>query len=650
MPKLRIAKSMLVSAPHLAAVLDRHVAAVTAATVRALTAAVTGDTDLPVADRDAEWDPAAAQDAVWEWAKDGDGFDEGMLGAAYFYRHPEADGQTRGAWALPFATVADGILTMVPAGVAAAPDALAAMDPQPEDADAVAARICEAYDTIRGTYDDWPACPVAAPEGETEATTAAGCAPCQAAQTAELAAADTAPTDTAAGTTIGWSGPVCIEGVPTGDGRLMDEGSLWWENLPAPLRWDEEDDGFHAGAFVVALIETLERRDGGVIWGTGVVDLVSDNGWKAANMMSRGFLRGVSVDLDSVEFTVSVRADLLGEDDTPLEVGEDGRVVVYEGAADDELMRVTSARVRGATLCDIPAFIDAEIRLDGPLPDVQPTTAGVVDLVASGVRVDMRALNLALTAAAGPQAPPSEWFSDPKLPGPTPLTITTSGRVYGHIAQWGTCHTGYAGQCITPPRSSTGYAFFRTGAVLTAEGTEVATGRISVGTGHPDLHQNMARATAHYDNTGSAVADVAAGEDEWGIWIAGSIRPTATAAQIRALRASPPSGDWRMAGTGQELCHVLAVNMPGFPIPRQKPTGLVASGRVVSLILPGLTAADRASDGLTADERAELRAMLAASKAAKDTAQADDPLSVEEDVLAHQMAVADLAWTMAGTR
>ena len=46
----------------------------------------------------------------------------------------------------------------------------------------------------------------------------------------------------------------------------------------------------------------------------------------------------------------------------------------------------------------------------------------------------------ALIAAAAPVAPPASWFDQPKFSGPTPLTITPEGRVYGHAALWGTWH------------------------------------------------------------------------------------------------------------------------------------------------------------------------------------------------------------------
>jgi hypothetical protein len=113
----------------------------------------------------------------------------------------------------------------------------------------------------------------------------------------------------------------------------------------------------------------------------------------------------------------------------------------------------------------------------------------------------------------------------------------------------------------------------------------VPVGRLTLGTGHADLSMSAAAASEHYDNTGVAIADVAAGEDEHGIWLAGALRPGATDEQIRALRASPPSGDWRPINGALEMVGVLCVNVPGFPIPR--PRARVAAGIPQAIVAAG---------------------------------------------------------------
>lgn len=200
-------------------------------------------------------------------------------------------------------------------------------------------------------------------------------------------------------------------------------------------------------------------------------------------------------------------------------------------------------------------------------------------------RVQARFEDNSNTAAAPTLlAPPAEWFVDPKLDGPTPLTVTADGHVFGHIAAWGVCHMGIADRCVLAPRSRTGYKYFLNGSVLTADGSMVKVGRLTVGTGHADARLGYIPAADHYDNTGTAAAVVASGEDKWGIWVNGGVAPDATPEQIAALRRSPISGDWRRTREGGlELVAALAVNTPGYPI-----ISRTASGEQASLIAAGL--------------------------------------------------------------
>lgn len=196
-----------------------------------------------------------------------------------------------------------------------------------------------------------------------------------------------------------------------------------------------------------------------------------------------------------------------------------------------------------------------------------------------------------LVAAALPldhEAPPAAHFSNPNFTEPTPLTVTEDGRVMGHMAIWGTCHLTHTnrGKCVTPPHSKSGYAYFATGAVLTKEGAEIPVGQITLGTGHAAEALNAKQTLAHYDNSGKAVADITVGEDQFGIWFSGSLRPGVTAKQVRTLRAHPLSGDWRRMAGNLELVATLCVNVQGFPVPR--PKGRVTSGVMQSLVAAGM--------------------------------------------------------------
>jgi hypothetical protein len=187
-----------------------------------------------------------------------------------------------------------------------------------------------------------------------------------------------------------------------------------------------------------------------------------------------------------------------------------------------------------------------------------------------------------LTAGGFPVNPADEWFENPQLDAPTPLTVDDDGRIYGHIATRDVAHIGLPGR-VKAPKSRSNYAYFKTGQLVTASGKKVNVGQITLAGGHAPLQADAAAAVAHYDNTASAVADVNCGDDKWGIWVAGALRPEVTPTQLRTLRASAPSGDWRPINGGLELVACCQVNVPGFPVVRAR----VASGAITSLVAAG---------------------------------------------------------------
>lgn len=392
-----------------------------------------------------------------------------------------------------------------------------------------------------------------------------------------------------------WEGVIAREGEMTGDGRLIEDGALRWDGLPIPLRVAFKDVGGHDGAEVCGRIETVERRDGGDIYATGTFDLGSAVGAEAFRQVSEQMSNGVSIDTDDVTFRIMAKADMPEADISDSGNGSDGeadpegRVKVAAMSSSDELTVIESARLRAATLVAVPAFATARVYAAGQAPAKPSEDAEPEETLEASAEPVSQSRD-SLTAAAIPTAPPEAWFKDPALTGPTALVVEDDGRVYGHIAAWGTCHIGQIGKCVEPPTSPSNYAYFRTGALRTAEGTSVAVGHLTMGTGHAGPRDSANAAAEHYDNTGTVFADVAAGEDAYGIWVAGSLRPGITAEQVRVARSAPISGDWRTIRGSLELVGALAVNVPGFPVPR--PQGLLASGEVRSLQASGVVAHD----------------------------------------------------------
>lgn len=526
--------------------------------------------------------------------------------------------------------------------------------------------------------------------------TASACLPCDlhaqstAVLDAEIDASTLPPIDAPT-----WSGVIGMEGQMTGDGRLIEPNALRWEDLPIPLRFTPEDNGSHEGAVTVGWVTDI-ARSGSEIKANGTFDVGSPMGVEALRQVQTGLSTGISMDLDDVSFEVRVAAELAedmlffplfaqgppppppagGGDGAPEDVApedqpicdendpaydpeacqaakdeaagpggtqessidgseqvidEDGRVTMMEVHSDDEVRVTTSARIRAATIVAIPAFAEAKISADAPAEAAEAAVVAEAEaIVAAGALTD----------------PPAAWFTAPLLSGPTALTITDEGRIYGHLATWGTCHIAHPKTCVSPPRSASNYAYFRTGLLRTREGSDVAVGHVTLDTRHADTVRllSAAQAQAHYENTGSVVADVAVGEDSYGIWVSGAVRPHLTEAQMRSLRSAPLSGDWREVRGALELVAALAVNVPGFPIPR--PAGLVASGRLASLVASGMVPPARVippglPGALSLDDLRYLQRLVAREREAERihlVAAATDPADLRRRVTASALA------------
>ncbi len=481
----------------------------------------------------------------------------------------------------------------------------------------------------------------AEPEPDIEPVVAAAAAPVDEETEPETAPSGHPMADGAGRPFRRWRALAVLEGVWTGDDRFIEPEALTWRDFPLSLMAQTETAAGHDGAQLVGRIDSAERVDAsgmvdsrtGQPYGDGTTAIMMSGVFDSdqlatatADRITGGFLRGVSVDMSDMEYV----DELTDGDGNPVSIDDidSGRV----DPMDIRLRtRVTGGRLMGLTATPFPAFEGAFIQLldedgnAGPAmepgqPSQEQQKAAVRASAAPNQRRCLPCEAAGITASAAPVEPPAGWFADPQLDGPTGLTVGDDGRVFGHLAVWDTCHTGISGRCVTPPRSVTGYAVFRTGSVRCADGTDIAVGQLTAGTSHADTRPGVGAVETlrHYDHTGTAVADVAAGEDAYGIWVAGALRPEATAEQIRVLRASPLSGDWRPWGDGLELVGALAVNVPGFPVLRQ----IVASGRTSALIAAGPPPADPLVEvrellpALTAAAARELRAQQADADAA----------------------------------
>jgi hypothetical protein len=420
---------------------------------------------------------------------------------------------------------------------------------------------------------------------------------------------------------------VIPESMESGDGRQFEDGAITMRELPLPLMWQIKTADGHNGSVVVGRIDKMERIDGGIGNATGVFD-TGAYGSEAERLVRSGFLKGVSADMDQFEATEMPAIENSESDDT---VGN-GKLIINK------------ARIMGVTIVAKPAFQECKIFLSGENNNQEET------VIPNGVQSEESAVEAAALVACGivagviPVTPPTEWFENPKLSGPTPLTVDDQGRVFGHIAAWHVDHIGMA-YGTKPPRSKSNYSYFHTGVVRTDSGSDVPVGQLTLAGGHASLEASAYEAVKHYDDTASAIADVHAGEDRFGIWVAGSLRPDATPSNIRALRASAPSGDWRPIKGNLELVAVCQVNVPGFPIARAR----VASGAVMALVAAGASELakmklDPATTLNTASD-IESRLMFAKSRLEKAlVASAPQDLSTQVTDLYIRVYEAELAY------
>lgn len=363
-----------------------------------------------------------------------------------------------------------------------------------------------------------------------------------------------------------WSAVLARIGTPTGDRRIIAPGALTTRALPLPLMWQRVSGEGHGGAVTVGAIETLTiDNESGMVTGTG--HFLDVRGAEDAERQTEAGVTGPSVDLfddlDIAEVQTLIEAQVVGPDLT-------GNFDDIEYVVDEnDMVVITSARIAGATLVQIPAFADVSITL---MDDVSRETSPLV--MPEGRTYTGH--DYALMAAAGldvsreTSLPPLEAFANPGFTEYTHLTYEEFGwgtKVSGHIADWTSCHLGLPG-CTTAPASMTGYAHFLTKPQRTSDGTTVPVGVLTAGDGHADPKFGIRPAQDHYDRPELAVAKVFAGEDEHGIWVSGWILPYADPTRVQMLKDLDVSGDWRQVGGNLELIAACAVNTGAYTQPR----------------------------------------------------------------------------------
>ena len=327
----------------------------------------------------------------------------------------------------------------------------------------------------------------------------------------------------------------------SGISMLSAEAKLLDTKLPLALKWQPADIPAHDGSLTVGAIETLEMRDGG-LWGTGTL-LDGPDTEQAIQQIEAG------VTAPSAELVVRTEtlADGEGNPITP-----ESAEALWE-SGEQVIMRMDEVEIVGASLVSVPEFRETSIALGEAAEQDAP---------------DMEAI----AAAAVITEPEYDeiMFAPPELAEPTPIHVDDDGHVSGHLAIWGTCHTGRRDKCVTPYKSHSDYADFHQSHVKLSTGDRLRVGRLTVGGGHAPAGDGPRAAVEHYDNVSTCWALVRAGEDEHGIWISGVVNPAADTAMVQQALTAPHSGHWERVGGHPELIAAHAVNTPGFPIAVRK--------------------------------------------------------------------------------
>ena len=386
--------------------------------------------------------------------------------------------------------------------------------------------------------------------------------------------------------TVPWSGVLVVEGAPTGDGRQFATGSLTWPevgettSLEIPLGWMYERAHGGMSTDKVALVGRIDTitRTGNELHGTGLIDLDSHWGREAARLMGTredpGFLAGVSIDADdpadprglNIEYVFPDSCELeeAPDDDLPGESAEDD-IAAEMACMVPELEIYHSGRIRAATLVDIPAYVEARLYLDQPVPEGTPVEAAAVSMpvVASSFTMEI------------PDLPPAEWFDEPRdEPEIGAITVTDEGRIFGYLAPKHVAHRGIRDKRVTVPMGNVDYGIWMNRVTIADDGrggfSRLATGPITMDCGHASASPRVVGAARreHYDNSCSIVATVCVGENSRGVWISGAVLPDITPDQVRRMMACQLSGDWgphREKPGKRELAGALLVPVPGFP-------------------------------------------------------------------------------------
>lgn len=410
-----------------------------------------------------------------------------------------------------------------------------------------------------------------------------------------------------------WRGPIARSKL-TGDGRDFSTTKWSWRDPSEsrlPIMWQTNTQIGHFDAVLAGVITRL-WMDGTTVMAEGAF-FDTDTGREFRDVLRASGRWGVSVDPGQVEWedtctkwsedgewceeglTTFLAYEIIGVTGTPFPAFDDAWIELASGDENDESGVPEGEASRVLAFENMPEHEFADDDEDG-LCDYESdgeVCGGTEDQhTGAAPAEDEEAAARKPAVAASARGPvPREWFDMPpmeQLSGAPHINIDEPDengwrRTWGWVATFDQCHIGFRNVCHTAP-DKIDMARFRAGSVMTTDGL-YPTGPLVFGTDHlQDLYATPEQAIDYLAHTGTAWADVTVGVNELGIWYSGVVRPHINDDQVHVLRASANSGEWREVDGELKLVAVLAVNSPGFTVPR----ALVASGKAVPVEARGL--------------------------------------------------------------
>lgn len=266
-------------------------------------------------------------------------------------------------------------------------------------------------------------------------------------------------------TEVPWSGPITFEDELSGDNRIFDPGSVYWDadTLPFPFRWTQMDEGGHRDAVQIGRVDDIWRVDN-VIMASGVIFSQLSEAQKYLELLNLGGAGGVSIDADDpkfVELDVSPQDDSGDEPDeddlpgqlespdqpeqsVPILIPIDSPEYSIKACGDDEpdqniVQKFSRIRIRGLTAVDIPAFNNAKITLTNSNKGSNDVTTSSSKPVEAGLSPDEeKKLGTRWYTSHAPVQEGTRWYSSSWWAGEPPRTSGTRWYIDDAPIQEGT--------------------------------------------------------------------------------------------------------------------------------------------------------------------------------------------------------------------